>query len=293
MRNKNMQFWYFLIHGLLNDKNGVYGNFYSYGKHCGEALEKTLEVAKLNGIQKPDLIETSRLDTLDDFELPEETEKVTSDIYMYSKLNSYELVENDYFFVPPVGVAFGTDESELDTDLIKENFIALNKNDNGVFEFQLVVEKSKLHDTFLKTLNFLPSVDAFWIYIKDHWDNEETELWAGKALNDKEAIVKFLNSNVASTIENGYVDTVVHSFSGETILTLTEHKKIQLHTKSEDVFKNFIGKVVDLGFEQTKDFYDIEFGYHHWHYRPENSLDRKGFKKMLKKNNFENIELKI
>lgn len=70
-------------------------------------------------------------------------------------------------------------------------------------------------------------------------------------------------------------------------MTLDDHKKIQLHTKDEEVFKNFIGNIIDLGYEQTRDFYNLEFGYHHFHYRLADSLTRTEFKQMLTENRFE------
>lgn len=76
----------------------------------------------------------------------------------------------------------------------------------------------------------------------------------------------------------------------ETNLTLDDHKKIQLHTKDEEVFKHFIGQIKDLGYEQTRDFYNLEFGFQHWHYRLADSLNRTEFIEMLKDNHFEFID---
>ena len=83
---------------------------------------------------------------------------------------------------------------------------------------------------------------------------------------------------------------MVHSLTGQTNLTLDEHKKIQLHTKEEDLFNDFGKKIMNLGFEQTKDFYNLEFGYHHWHYRPFDSLDRDNFIELLRREKFELID---
>jgi len=77
---------------------------------------------------------------------------------------------------------------------------------------------------------------------------------------------------------------------GETNLTLDNHKKIQLHTKDEELFNDFGKKVMELGFEQTREFYNLEFGYHHWHYRPADSLNREDFKQLLKSKNFELVD---
>ncbi|RYH73054.1 hypothetical protein EVU94_10280 [Flavobacteriaceae bacterium 144Ye] len=289
--NKTREFWYFLLQGTLDDKTGVYSNYYTYGTHCGDCLSKAMKTAENEGVIKPVLIETCRLDDLESFELPENAVKINSDIFMLPTFSTYELKGEETEFTPPTGIAFGTDENEYETDLIKECFVAYNKNDNGIFEFELVADNSRLIETYFNAIDFLPATDGFWIFIRDHWENEQTELFAGKDLISKEDIIKFLRFNNESTLKNGFIDIVVHSKKGETNLTLDEHKKIQLHTKDESVFNEFIGKIVGIGFEQTRDYYNIEFGYYHWHYRTDKSLGRTEFKKMLREQNFEQINI--
>ena len=290
MRN-DKEFWYFLIHGTLDNKTGVYGNFYTYGTHSGNALKKTLVIAKQEGIINPNLIETCRLDKIENFELPENAIEVDSGVFMIQTFNTYDLGNEEYSFTPPTGIAFSTDEGEFDQELIKENFVAYGKDENGIFEFELVVDKSRLIETFFKTIEFIPNVDGFWLYLRDHWDNTETELWAGTEISDKTSVMKFLKINKESTLNNGFIDIVIHSIKGETNLTLNEHKKIQLHTKDETVFQNFIEKVIDLGFEQTSDYYNIEYGYHHWHYRTDESLNKIQFQELLIDEGFKYIKM--
>jgi len=47
-------------------------------------------------------------------------------------------------------------------------------------------------------------------------------------------------------------------------LTVDDHKKIQLHTKDEEVFRHF-GELTDLGYQQTREFYSLQDGFHHLH----------------------------
>ncbi|UBM61343.1 hypothetical protein LA303_07885 [Candidatus Sulfidibacterium hydrothermale] len=289
--SKKNEFWYFLIHGTLDKQTGVYGNFYTYGTHCGNALKKTLLIAEQEGIINPDLIETCRLDNIEDFELPKNTIEINPDVFMIQTFNTYDLRKKEYSFTPPIGIAFSTDEGEFDQDLIKECFVAYGKNENDILEFELVVDKSRLIETFYKTIEFLPNVDRFWLYLKEHWDNTKTELWAGKEISDKNSVMDFLTKNEETTLKNGFIDIVVHSKKGETNLTLNEHKKIQLHTKDETVFQNFIEKVIDLGFEQTRDYYNIEYGYYHWHYRTDESLNKIEFQQLLVNKGFEYIKI--
>lgn len=291
MQGTSKQLWHFLLLGKQDDETGVFGNFYSYGEHCGESLYRILNIAPANGFNSPNAIEAERLDNLEGFRIPEDCVQVDHDVFMRSTVHSFEInKEEEGQFIPPTGIIKGSEDGENEYELIKDCFVAYGKDENGIFEFELVAGKSRLIDTFLKTITFLPSVDGFWIYIRNHWDDDKTELWAGKNLDTRESIVTFLTSHQLSPLENGYIDCVVHSLAGETNLTLDDHKKIQLHTKDEKVFNEFGRKIMELGFEQTHDFYNLEFGYHHWHYRPYGSLTREEFKSQLRKENFELLD---
>jgi len=282
--------WYFLIEGKQNMTKGVIGNFYAYGDHLGEAFRNALEAAGKNGFISPHGLEAERLDDNDEFQMPVDCVELDAKVSMRPSLHFYKLGEDEHLFLAPIGIIKGTKDDEFDYELIKENFVAYSRNENGLFEFKLVVSQYRLTDVFLKAIDFLPEVNGCWIYIRDYWDNGETELWASGKITGKEAIVTFFTDNKLSTIENGYVDCVVHSLIGETNLTLDEHKTIQLHTRDENVFNDFIAAIMNLGFEQTYDLYELEFGYHHWHYRPAGSLNRREFVDFLKTEGFERLE---
>ena len=93
--SKNREFWYFLLQGTLDDKIGVYSNFYTYGTHCGDCLAKAMKTAEKEGVIKPELIETCRLDNLEGFKLPENAIEMNSDIFMLSTFNTYELKKEE------------------------------------------------------------------------------------------------------------------------------------------------------------------------------------------------------
>ncbi len=286
----NNQLWYFLIDGQSDDKTGLYGNFYSYGQHLGDALNNTFNDAKPEGFDNANLIQASKLNNFEEIENRDELVKLSDNVFMRQTTYSFPFDDPDKDFVPPVGITNAVEEGEYDYELIKENFVAYGQDENGIFELELVIGKANLKEVFLKTIGFLPTVDGFWIYIQNHWDNDNTELWVAKHFVEKDQVLSFLANQENNTIENGYIKVVVHSSLGETNLTLDDHKKIQLHTKSEDVFKNFIGQVINLGYTQTQEFYNLEWGFHHWHYRPAGSLTRKEFIAMLQENKFELID---
>src|SRR5690606_36932279 len=165
-------------------------------------------------------------------------------VYMRPTTYTFPFDDPDKEFIPPIGIVKSVFEGEYEYDLIKENFVAYGADENGIFEFELVLTKQNLIDTFIKTIEFFPTIDGFWIYLKNYWENDLTELWIAKDFTDKQAVIDFLNSQKKNTLENGYLDIVVHSLTGETNLTLDDHKKIQLNTKDEGIFNDFIGNII-------------------------------------------------
>jgi len=281
------ELWYLFIDGQRNSETGVFGSFYAYGRHLGDALGKVILASFDQDFKNQNLVEASFLDDFSEIEDSEELIEISEKVYMRQTTYSYPIDDPDKEFVAPTGIVKGVQDSDLAYELIKENFIALDKNDDEIYSLELNVAKTDLVDVYIKAINNLPSVDGFWIYIKNYWDNQQTELWTAKHFIDKEIVLNFLQSSQSDTLENGYLEIVVHSLNGETNLKLDEHKKITLHTKAEDVFSDFIGQTIELGYEQTKDFYSLANDYHHWHYRPADSLTRTDFVIKLIDNNFE------
>ena len=286
----NQNLWYLLIEGQQDSDTGIFGSFYSYGSHLGDALEKTIKASGEYKFNSPDLIEASLLQSLEQIDNADELIELKDGVYMNPTTHAFPSNDPDKSFVPPIGIVKNVDDGEYEYDLIKENFVAYGKNENGIFELELVVEKANLIDVFLKSILFLPSVDGMWIYIQPFWEKDCTELWIAKNFTNSDLVTEFLKMHQKDTLENGNLKIVTHSLTGETNLTLDDHKKIQLHTKDEEVFRHFIGNTMDLGYEQTREIYSLEYGFHHWHYRPAGSLTRPDFKRMLELNQFELLD---
>ena len=284
------ELWYLLIDGQQDAETGIVGNFYAYGNHLGDALDKTIKSSIEYKFTNHNLTEASLLDNFDVIDNNKELVKIADDVYMRPTTYTFSFDDPDKEFIPPIGIVKSVFEGEYEYDLIKEYFVAYGADENGIFEFELVLTKQNLIDTFIKTIEFLPTIDGFWIYLKNYWESDLTELWVAKHFTDKHTVIDFLKTQKKNTLENGYLDIVVHSMTGETNLTLDDHKKIKLHTKNEGVFNDFIGNIIELGYEQTRDFYNLEFGYHHFHYRLVDSLTRTEFKQMIADNKFELID---
>lgn len=281
------EFWYFLIHGLIDKKSGAYANFYSYGQHLGEALDSTLKNTDKVGLYDCDLIEAQRLDTFDDFELPAGSQEISNGVFFKPGLNIYK-IKKEYDYIAPIGIVKSTDDGDYSTDLIKNQFVAYTKDENGIYSFTMTPDKKVFESLFFDALDYIPSVDSVAFFLESDWENDDkTELWINKSLTEKQQIVDFLKENVQNTIKNGFVSTVIYSSEGETNLVIDTHKHLKLTTKGESVFNSFGKKMMSIGFKQTKEFYSLEYGFHHWHYRQVDSMNKKDFRDYLKNKGFE------
>src|SRR5690606_20283281 len=218
------ELWYLLIDGQQDAETGIVGNFYAYGNHLGDALDKTIKASNDYKFTNHNLTEASLLDNFEVIENNKELVKIADNVYMRPTTYTFPFDDPDKEFIPPIGIVKSVFEGEYNYDLIKENFVAYGADENGIFEFELVLTKMNLINTFIKSIDFLPTIDGFWIYINSFWENGLTELWVAKNFEDKKTIIDFLIAQQKNTIENGYLDIVVHCLQGETNLTLDNHK---------------------------------------------------------------------
>jgi len=285
------QYWYFLIGGPVDDSTGLVTNFYAYGQHCGEALANALQAATEElGISQPEATEATRLDILTDFEEPEGLIQLTNLVFSGPNNYSYPLDSSDQGFIPPTGIIKAGEDGEFDYELIKENFIGYKTQGSDTYEFELVVEKSKLISTFIQAIDFLPQAEKLEIIIQGHWEGQPSELWVADLAQSQLDATSFLLENQSNILENGFVECALYSAKGETKLLLDEHKKIRHYTTDEDVFSNFGTQIMALGFEQATELYNLEYGFYHWHYRPVGSLDALELRVLLLDVGFEFIK---
>ena len=134
----NLEFWYFLLEGQRDNTTGVFGNFFAYGTHCGEALYFAVEGAKSNNFTNPCVVEAGRLDIIQDYVPPNDLVAVTDKASMKPNVHTFPFNDDDKQFVPPKGIVKSTNDGELDYSLVKEGFVAYAKNEQGIFEFELV-----------------------------------------------------------------------------------------------------------------------------------------------------------
>lgn len=278
------ELWSFLVEGIVDAETGTFANFYAYGNHLGEAIANVLAAAAANGFKEPHIIEADMADSADlanDGDLV----PVNENVYMQKETFSYPIEEGEHEFILPAGIIKAEEEGELDYDLIEEGFAAYDKDKNGLFSSDLVVSEARALSTLFKLIEFLPGVAGLTIVIKKHWEDQKNERWTSSAHTSKELVLDFLEKNTANVLQNGFLDCSVHATSGATI-TFDEHKKIHFATSDKKTFESYLDTLYKLKFEHIDDLQSIEYGYHHWHYRPANSLSRQEFITMLRTNGF-------
>jgi hypothetical protein len=285
----SLEFWYFLLEGQYDKETGVFGSFFAYGTHCGEALYFASDAARIHNFINPRAVEAERLDIIPEYVPPDDLVVVTDKASMKPNAHTYPLDVEDKQFVAPKGIVKSTNDGEYDYLLIEDGFVAYAKNEQGIFEFELVAGIDQLIEAYMQAIRVLPRVELFYFYLQEHWENGEEELWASSTISDTDAVLAFLTKYRENTVENGYVKCVVQEGYGST-LTLDDHKKIQFRTSDESLFNEFGKQMVTLGFKQLKTLYNLEFGYYHCHYRPFNSLSRSEFVNLLIAEQFDLVE---
>lgn len=286
------ELWYLLIEGQTDKQTGIFGNFYAYGTHLGEVVEKTLKAAAEYHFHGAELIEASLLTNFEEIENKKALIQIHIDIYLHSNIHAFDIEDTENKFISPIGIVKDTNEGEYDYEQIQEGFVTYREKENDEFKLEMVISKPNLIDVYLQSIHLLPSVDNFWIVIHPFWDNKRPQVWVNPHLKDSKMVTSFLRSESKNTIENGYVELVVYSSKGETTITLDDHKKIQISTKEDSVLKSIIDQYEIKGYRRLRNLYNLEIGFHHWHYRPEGSLTRTELCFLMEQHQFDQLDPK-
>lgn len=255
--------------------------FWTHGNHTGDAIEKVLSAC--SKLQIPNTI-ASEVHYYESVELP-------ADLVHDKKLKIFYHPQRHYFptektFIAPFGIIKAMQDGEWDYDLISEGFAEL-KRDDGFYQLDAVVERDKLFETFIELVKRLPSIKVFWIRLAADWENENrVELWTNEKLNTVELIEEYLKSHWNDTVANGHVGLTVFSAVGKTNLSIDSHKLIKVLGTSATIHRKMAAGLRKLGFEELSEFYSLEDGYYHWHYRPTRSKSRKRLIAALKDDGF-------
>jgi hypothetical protein len=258
--------------------------FWSPADLPGEAIESALSVCPRLGIENP----IARELDYGQFELP-------SDALHHKKANVFYTRERYYFpteksFVAPFGIIASGEKGEHEYEQLREGF-SISKTEEGIYEVEAAIERDKLFDTFVELMKKLPSIRVFWIKIAVDWEDQgREEFWTNENLNTSDSITSFLTTRWADTVANGHVALTAYGDVGQTNLTIDTHKTLNVLTKSAEMQRRMATSLKRLGFEELAEFHSLEWGFHHWHYRPNQSKSRTKLIKALKKDGFQSWE---
>lgn len=96
------ELWYFLIDGQQDTQTGVVGNFYAYGNHLGDALNRAIKASKEYNFSEQNLTEASYLDNFDVIENNKQLVQIGDGVFMRPTTYTFPYDDPDKDFVPPV-----------------------------------------------------------------------------------------------------------------------------------------------------------------------------------------------
>lgn len=188
-------------------------------------------------------------------------------------------------FAFPQGIVPSGQPGEFDIDEIRAgcNLTA----ESGLSQVIANVEADALLNRYEDLLRLFPAFEVFWIVLHAHWEDAGADLFlVNPALNSADAILDFLRDIPLDTVQNGFVTLTAYHDDGETNVSLTEHKRLAVTTRSPEIAERCVAALERAGLPVVDDLPSVQFGVHHWHYRLPGSRDRNSLDTALKKQGF-------
>ncbi len=273
-----------LFRGLIESNEGetsYFATIWASASHIGEAVERLLIVARDNEIKNPILVE---LDYSDVPDFPESVIQINGlDLYIADSGNYFP---SEYSYRLPYGVIAAGGESEVDVDQIRPGFSVI-EYDDGLFEIVVVVEEENLLQVYLETVRLLKDIRCFWIKLHDDWENKGTEeIYVNETINSVAKIEAFVRHNSLDTLLNGHVSLTAFSDAGQTNVNLNDHKMLVVLTYDKAFAKYVSKNLRENRLQELVEFFSIEEGFHHWHFRHPKASDRENLAKKLMHDGF-------
>jgi hypothetical protein len=254
---------------------------WTWANSIGDAISDITSYAINAGIKNPLVRE---IDPYDFESLPDEVNETNTTGVFTSGVRYY------YPATPclkiPKGVIESALEGDFDTEELHKGFIAYTSDDD-FYCIDTVLYGDELKESFIQLCSVLPEIRVSWVEISHEWDNEgKTQLFANEDLNSATKIDKFLSSNKLNILQNGFLKFTVYCNEGASNLLIDDHKQICLMSRSQNIQRIILDKLTDLGINESDSLKSISRGFHHWHYNPKDSFNRKELISYLKSNGF-------
>ena len=261
-------------------ENSYLGMYWTWAFHFGEAINAVEDCAKKDGYENP---KATFIDFFDFDELPEDAIVIDDKTYMDKEIYSYP-TEDVYKL--PVGVIFAPGEHSFDESQIKPAY-EIGHHEDGTIEIEAVVEATEIMPIYVELVSILPEIRVFWLKLADDWESADAEqLFVNEAVNSPAKVLEYIENNSFDTLQNGHVTITAYFDDGNTNINISFHKSIVVLTNDKDLAAKFTGILKKRGLRKKKQLISIANGFHHWHYRHHESLNRADLIEKLKTQGF-------
>ena len=257
-------------------------NYWAFAEHLGEALELMKIAAGENELSNP---VWRSADYWGSAQLPEGVDQAENKIVFYYPMRYCFNSDSKPALLLPYGVIGSDTKGRHDYRDIHEGYLISKKGDLQLIE--ATISDTRLLQDYEDVVSVFDCLEVFWCRIHDHWYDRGEEFYVNRDLRTVEDVHKFILANSESTIRNGYVSLTSYFTEGKTNVTITDHKRLFVSSRSDDCIKRALTVLNDLGYSRKRKLISIDGNMHHWHFRDPKGLDRDDLAKKLKMDGFE------
>ncbi|CAN5216707.1 hypothetical protein BH20ACI2_BH20ACI2_05360 [soil metagenome] len=275
-----MDFYYSFV-DCSEDNTSTSGTFWTWASHLGEAIHKIQSYAQVVEIKNPIV---RLIDFYDFDELPEKVFTAEDgETFVADEFCSFP---TEYCYKLPVGVVLSFEEGEFEDTQIKLGY-GIDALENGLIEIEAVVDESDILPIYAELISVLPEITAFWLKFADDWEEPDIEeMYVNEELLSVESIQNYVELNKPNTLQNGHITITTYSNEGQTNVNISDHKTLVVLTYSKKLIAKFHYILKKRGLRKKTPLISVAGGFHHWHYRHHESLNRQGSIEKLKKQGF-------
>ena len=265
--------------------------FFARASDLGEAVAKVRQAAMEQGCQNPVVFQCDPVELEGDGEGLEPG--LEADVFWSVGRVFFDPdpEESESNFVFPWGVIPSSGEGEVDKLEIGLGFDRISDGD-GIEYLEANVSGPELFPLYCKLLQLHPSYAVFWYVLLGHWAEKEEDMegpdrfLVNEELNTPEKIIAHLESRPLDSVQNGFVTLTAYLEEGETNLSISDHKRILVSSKSPAIVDAYQKALEEAGLGLHPNLASIDAGVHHWHYRLPGSLPKEELAQSLLSSGF-------
>ncbi|HRH43814.1 MAG TPA: hypothetical protein PKY82_19435 [Pyrinomonadaceae bacterium] len=256
-------------------------NFWVWAKDLGEAIEKVCKCADKLDIKNPI---PRYFDFFDFDELPEEVFSIDEEETFVA--DEFHIFPIEDCYKIPTGVILSFEECEFEDTQIKLGYDVIDY-DSGLIEVEAVVKEDDILRIYLDLITVLPEIRVVMVKLQEDWEAKNNEeIFINEQIAAAELIKNFIEINKIDTLQNGHVTLTTYFDEGQTNINISDHKTLVIMSYDKKIIERVRKILKKYGLRKKKNLICLSRGFHHWHYKPHNALNRKDLIKKLKKQGF-------